>query len=261
MSLVALICVANISLMQGALYTETFDNTTSGNLKAGDLGWSAFVGSSALNVTNVAGVTGMDYVAGSLGAGSPASPTGFLFANNGATANQTFGLVDTFTSGLSLTSGDTISWRMGNNLTSATAQILIQIGGDGTVGSGTWYVSTMAKSNSSTFSTSTFSQSDAATIAAVSFSLTFDPSASNWKNFTLSDGVSMSVGSALATPLSSTTITGIGFYLVDGAVGNTMRFDTLQIIPEPSVQALAGMGGLFLLLGLRRQARQRIRYS
>lgn len=234
--------------VQGAIYTETFDNTTAGNYKAGQVGWSAFVGSAATDLTNVAGVGGTDYVAVANAAGNPSSPNGFIFANNGATANQKFALVDTqLGSVVSLTNGDSITWAMGNNSTTATAQILIQIGGDGTVGSGSWYVSTTTKTSAS-YTTGTFPTAPTTT-------LTFSTAMTEWKEFSLVSGTSMAVGNALTADLSSTTtITGIGFYLVDiASSGNSMRLDTLQVIPEPASLALVLAGGAFSVMFARRR--------
>ncbi|PAW78539.1 MAG: hypothetical protein B9S32_06345 [Verrucomicrobia bacterium Tous-C9LFEB] len=236
---------------QGALYSETFDNTSGANKTSGQIGWSAFVGSSALNLTNVAGVTNTDYVAVASAAGNPGTPNGFIFANNGATANQTFALVDTtLSSPVTLANGDSITWTMGNNSATATAQILIQIGGDGSVGSGSWYVSTATRTSSS-LNTASF---QSASESAVTATLTFSTSMSSWKEFTLSGGNSMAVGNTLLADLSSTTITGIGFYLVDTAgVGSSMRLDTLQIVPEPGSLALVLAAGLASLLCARRR--------
>lgn len=234
--------------VQGAIYTETFDNTTTGNYKAGQVGWSAFVGSSATDLTNVAGVGGTDYVAVANAAGNPSAPNGFLFANNGATANQKFALVDTqLGSVVSLTNGDSITWAMGNNTTTATAQILIQIGGDGTVGSGSWYVSTTTKS-SAVYNTGNFNTAPTTT-------LTFSTAMTEWKEFSLVSGASMAIGNALTSDLSSTTtITGIGFYLEDIApAANSMRLDTLQVIPEPASLALVLAGGVFSVMFARRR--------
>lgn len=236
---------------QGALYSETFDNTTGSNKTAGQVGWSAFVGSTAIDLTNVAGVTNTDYVADASAAGNPNTPNGFIFANNGATLNQKFALVDTLLGSIvNLTNGDSITWTMGNNSTTATAQILIQIGGDGTVGSGTWYVS------STTFRDLTGHDSTAfknATESSVTSTLTFSSSMTAWKEFTLNSGSSMAVGNTLTADLSSTTITGIGFYLVDGNTGSSMRLDNLQVIPEPGVLALVLSGGLAGVLAVRRR--------
>jgi len=247
-SLAFFVLAAGAFSVQGALYSETFDNTGTGNKTAGQVGWSAFVGGSATDLTNVAGVGGTDYVAIANAAGNPSAPNGFLFANNGATANQKFALVDTqLGSVVSMKNGDSITWAMGNNTTTATAQILIQIGGDGTVGSGAWYVSTTTKS-SAVYNTGNFNTAPTTT-------LTFSTAKTEWSEFSLVSGSGMAIGNALTSDLSSTTtITGIGFYLVDIAgASNSMRLDTLQVIPEPGSMALVLAGGVVSMMFARRR--------
>jgi len=229
----------------GALYTETFDNATTGNLKTSDLSWSVYAGSTATNLSSVND------------AGSPAttdyagiSPTDFIFVNNAITANQTFALVRTLPSSLTISSGNTFSWQMGNGSKTATAQLMIQVGGS-------WYVSTSVKQNSNNYGVgSDFITAVNASSSDVSFSLAFDPSVSAWKSVDLTAGSTLAIGSAIATPFnSSITITGVGFYMVDSGTGQSMRIDTLQIVPEPNALALVGLGGILLVFGARRQRR------
>lgn len=232
--------------VHGALYSETFDNATTGNLKASDLSWSVYAGSTATNLSSVndAGAPATTDYAG-------VSPTDFLFVNNAVTANQTFALVRTLPSSLTLTSGNTFSWQMGNATKNATAQLMIQVGGS-------WFVSTSVKQNTSNYSIgSDFINAVNASSADVSFSLNFDPSVSAWKSVDLTPGSTLAIGPAIATPFnSSITITGVGFYMVDtGATGQSMRIDTLQIVPEPNALALVGLGGMLLVFGARRQRR------
>lgn len=245
-----LILVQAAVTVRGALYTETFENPATGaNMQTSAIGWSVYAGSTAINnsTTTSSGSSPFhDYAA--------VSTSDFLFVNNAVTLNQSFAAVHEFGAGLTIKSGDTFSWQMGNATTAATAQIMIQTGGN-------WYVSTSVKQNTKVngYSSGTeFINAVNASSADVSFSLAFDPSTAAWKTVTLTDGVELSIGSTITNPFSSTTtITGIGFYLVDAgaSIGQSMRIDTLQIVPEPGTLALAGLGGMLLVVSARRQRR------
>lgn len=252
----AWICLGMLILAQaavtvrGALYTETFENPSTGaNMQTSAIGWYAYAGNTAINysTTTSSGSSPFhDYAA--------VSTTDFLFVNNAVTLNQTFAVVHEFGTGLTINSGDTFSWQMGNATTAATAQIMIQVGSS-------WYVSTSVKQNTKVNgygSGTDFINAVNASSADVSFSLAFDPSTTGWKTVTLTDGVELSIGSTITNPFSSTTtITGVGFYLVDAgaSISQSMRIDTLQIVPEPNALALIGLGGILLVFGARRSRR------
>lgn len=259
LSLPCLLLTLLAPAVRAQLYSETFTNNTGGNYMTATSSWYTYAGATATNLSNYMPATNtisntVDYAGISNAAGNPKDTKGYLFFVNNATPAQTFGSVHTFGAGLTLTNGDSITWTMGNNKTTASVRILLQIGGDGSVGSGTWVASNSPKNNTTAY-LSAANFSDAQT-ADVTFSLNFSTTASNWSSFTLDPtGGSMSLGTTLSSDLASSTITGIGFYVVD-ASNTVVRVDTLQIIPEPTAVALLVFSFGTLLLGTHRRTRR-----
>ncbi|PAW75730.1 MAG: hypothetical protein B9S32_17460 [Verrucomicrobia bacterium Tous-C9LFEB] len=262
LSVLCLLLLTFLSLAPAAhaqLYSETFNNSGGSNLMTATSSWYTYAGATATNLSNYMPATNtisntVDYAGISNANGNPKDTKGYLFFVNNATPAQTFGSVHTFGTGLTLANGDSITWTMGNNKTTATVRLLLQIGGDGSIGSGTWVASNSTKNNSTAYVTAA-SYSDAQT-SDVTFSVNYSSTASNWSAFTLDPtGGSMSLGSTLSSDLSSSTITGIGFYVVDSSA-SVVRIDTLQIIPEPTSIALLVFSFGTLLLGSGRRTRR-----
>lgn len=238
--------------VRSALYSETFDNTTSStNYPVNNYGWSAYLGG-----------TGTDITANTSGDYAIVSPTDVMAIVNGATPNATAALMHTFSSALTLNTGNAISWQMGNIQANATVQVLIQIGGTGSVNSGTWYASTATYKNNASYTGSdastpgSFAYAEVNAPGSVSFSLTFDTLANQWQTLNFTPGTSLSLGSVLGSNLTSTDITGIGFYLINagGSTSQAMRLDTVMVVPEPNTFALVGLGGIMLVWsGLRKR--------
>lgn len=232
------------------VYSEDFTRTGVSNLPVSNLGWKAFSGASATDISGN-GATGTDYVAITPAAGNPNTTNGALYSVAGTVSGQIFSAVETFSSGISLSDPSTISWTMGNASTSSTVRLLIQIGGSNSVNSGTWYASDEVFSSSTAYGS--FSNFSSASTPSVTYNLAFSTEANAWRELTLSPGISMSLsGSTLSQDLSSSTITGIGFYIT--ATSNTnsaVRLDTLAVtvVPEPSSAALLlGSVGLFAVV-------------
>lgn len=257
----ALCGLTSLTVSHAAIFTEDFNHATSSpNLAVSTEGWSAYMGAGATNVSTVGDPNSGDAIAISGSSSYPpyvGSPTtyGALYAANRSTVNLPSAAVTTFTSAttLNLTAGNSISWNMGNSTTTPSVRLMIQLGGDGSVGSGSWYASSLSFSNSSNFSL--FSDFANAT-SGVSFSLNFSTLATDWRSVTLNPGTELSLGSTLGANLSSTTITGIGFYMVNGSTLNSnIRLDNLTVVPEPTTAALAmGALGLLALVVRRRQS-------
>lgn len=233
------------------LFSETFDNTTAGSLSVNSAGWNVYRGATAVNIGTAVGVNNgaTDGQAG-IGStsGNPTPPLGTLFISNGtAVQGLAYSAVKTFTSSLTIPtiSGlNEISWTMGNTDVNSNVRILIQLGGDGSVGSGTWYASTQGFTNNG-YSAASFSS---ASTESVTFSLDFTTTAANWRSYTLLPDSTMSIGAVLTGALPSTAITGIGFYAAPGYLQQSVRLDSLTIIPEPQTVALLVMGAAVFFL-------------
>ncbi len=253
--------LTSLMVSRAAIYTEDFNHATSSpNLAVSTESWSAYMGAAATNVSTVGDPNSGDAIAISGSSSYPpyvGSPTtyGALYVANRATTSLISAAVTTFTSAtaLNLSAGNTISWNMGNSTTAPSVRLMIQLGGDGSVGSGSWYASSLSFSNSSNFSL--FSDFANAT-SGVSYSLNFSTLAADWRSLTLTPGTELSLGSTLGSNLSSTTITGIGFYMVNGTTLNSnIRLDNLTVVPEPTSVALAvGALGMLALVVRRRQS-------
>lgn len=243
---VALLLTLSCSHAQ-VIYQELFNNTAGSNQSESTIGWTSYWGSTGTIITAEIDKT---FIA-PLG-GNPSTPNGYLALNNSSLlpnyANS-FAIVGNFATGLNV-SGSTITWTMGNNSTAMTARLLIQIGGDGTAGSGAWYASNQAFSNSIVYSSQAAFAS--ATTSSVTQTLAFSTAAADWRSFTLTPGTAMSLGSVLGSNLSSSQITGIGLLVATPNSSIIGRFDTLTVtVPEPSTIAMFAGGLAFVLFGYR----------
>lgn len=256
--LVLLAVILMSTPLQAQLYTENFNNTSGSNTNSASVGWNSYFTTSATDFSNLsaASLSGtVDYVTISNADGNPMGVKGYLaFANNVTTTNASFASVKAFASGLDLANGYTISWTEGNNNSSAAVRLLLQIGGTGTVGSGTWVASTSTFTTSSANLCVTAASFSAAVTANLTKTVTFSTDKALWSSFTLNPTSSMTLGSALTSDLSSSTITGIGFYLYD-TTQSVVRLDSLQIVPEPTTYALVGAAALFLLISVSHKRR------
>lgn len=220
--LLALPSLIPSSLQAAPIYEETFTNTSVplNNQPVNYVGWNGYSGASGTDISAVT-PSGSTYAGISNVAGNPNSTVGYLsFVNN--STPTTFAAVET---GLSLNSPTDISWAMNANASGNSVYLLVQVDGN-------WYASlnpftTPAVGNATDFQTSP------------TVSTTFTTNASAWRNFTLNPGTSMALGSALGSNLSSSVVTGIGFYTTSTGV---TRIDTLQVVPEPGAMAMVVMG-------------------
>lgn len=227
------------------LYQEDFERSNvGGNNAVNTLGWNAYYTASATDISAANTLVAITPVAG-----NPNTTFGALFA--APTGSQNFAMVETFASPLAvpIDGSGQISWTMGNTNLSSTVRLLIQLNGTGSVNSGSWIASIATFSNGGYASFSSFSS---AATQDVTFGMAFTQAKESWQNFTLNPGVAMSRGvNPLSNDLTSTQITGIGFYALSTS-GDNVRLDTLTVVPEPSTAILAGVTGL-VLLALRRR--------
>ena len=211
------------TLHSQVLYSEYFTNTApSGNMYLVNFGWTGYIHSNATTVT-----ASNAYIPNL--AGNPAPDKGYLSLSGLST---TYGLTETFSS--IDAAGSEITWSMGNSATSTTVRLLVQSDSN-------WYASSQLFSNATAYaSQAAFS---AATTSDVLRSLTFSTAAANWQSFTLNPGTEMSLGSVIGSDLSSSQITGIGYYVT--TTSGTTRLDSLVVtVPEPSTATLLGLGAI-----------------
>lgn len=217
------------------LWQETFNNTSGTSTSVSSIGWNAYQGSTAtvISTSNNAAVI-------SSATGNPTSDGNGYFGFIGTATYPahvgTVAVTKTFSSSIDI-ANSTITWTMANSSTAVTAQLLIQV-------NNSWYISNTTFSN-----TQAYTSISTASTASILQTLNFSTAAADWSAFTLSPYVSMTVGTTLGADLSSSSITGIGFYL-SNATDLVARLDTLTVtVPEPSTAALALCGtGLWLCL-------------
>ncbi len=193
------------------VYSEEFTNTlSSGNMYLSNFGWNGYRHSNAANLSasNV-------YIPQNLG--NPDTQKGYLTLAPGTAG--TFAVVKTLSS-LDV-AGCAFTWSMGNNLTTPTVHILVKVGAN-------WYASSDAFSNTSTYTPTTFASTTTGDVRRL---LVFSTAAANWRSFTLVPGSAMSLGAALGSNLSSSQITGIGFYATTPAGSPVVRLDSLEVTP------------------------------
>lgn len=251
----ALLCTAAIATLTLAslstglgqvLYQENFNNASGTNQALSTLGWQGFAGSSATVITSsMSSPSGDAFIAGSNG--NPAPPAGYLASAN-SPANNFITVVNTFTNGLTIPNmaGNEITFRMGNSNADALVRVVIQIGGDGSVGSGSWYANSGAWFTNAGYTAATFAAADA---SAVTYGINVGP-ADVWRPLTLVPGSTMSLSTSTTT-LPTSTITGIGF-IISGS-NQVVRLDNLTVVPEPGTVSMLALGGLMVLGLLRRR--------
>ncbi len=229
------------SVCAQALYQQDFNNSSSTlNATAASVSWSAYVGSGAVNVSNIAGGGSEDRVSISYLAGNPNTSLGFLFAANPQTSNQVFAAVTTFSS----ITPTTFTWKQGNANTGTSVRLMVQVNGN-------WYATSQAFTNSVSYAVGDFATS---TSADVSKAFSFTTAASAWRSVSLVSGSTLSLGAVLGSDLSSSAITGVGFFIQSPTINVSSRLDSLVIVPEPSAIGLAGLGVLSLAFFRRRIA-------
>jgi hypothetical protein len=238
------------------LYQENFTNALGQNRPLTDVGWSAYYTPTG---TAIGGSTA--YLAHQTG--NPNSSSGFFVINaSSAELHTDYAAVTTyndFAGGTPMNLNNTvITWVQGNNNVNTSVRLLIQTGGDGTVGSGTWFASNTAFTTDPAISSAANFAS--AKTDDLTKTITFSLSASEWNAFTLNPNTALSLGSPLGTDLSTSVITGIGFYISTPTTTNSVsRIDTLTVtvVPEPSTALLAGVGLALTVIGFRRSFRIR----
>ena len=243
---ISLMILSAASLNATVIYTENFDNSTSENQSSSFIGWEAYTGTSATDISANAPNSGNRMGLSNL-SGNPSSSDGYFFAANSGsgTQDQIWAGINT---GLSLSNVSEISWRMGNSTTVASVKLLVEVGGQ-------WYASATSFSNSNTYNASSFSSG--ADTPDIVKNLTFSTDAADWLELNLDPGNSLNIASSPISDLPTSTVTGIGFFVDSGNTFTTVRLDSLEIsaatIPEPSSFAL------MLILGATSLAVRRAR--
>ncbi len=243
--LLSTLAIACLSFQAGAaiIFTETFDNTTGGNLPLGDLGWAATYDPDAtaydVSDSNNSGSTdGADKPLVSGAASSEGSTAGYVFQNPFRNNTPIF----IYTNGLSLgqTTGvdnvlNEVTFALRNTATDMDFRIALEIG------AGNWFIA------DDTFNNTTSN--------AWTTGLQLDVGAATWRDLTVNVGTEISIAGS-TTSLAAGDLTGIGFYTAKGGNGNNIRIDTLNVdaVPEPATYALIG-GALALGLVLVRRRR------
>ncbi len=235
-------------LNASVIYSETFDSSSNKNLSA--LGWKAYGGSTATDISSVAASNTL-FVSGATG--NPGTSTGYLAAIMGSNSTSNPNEYSSYVAietGLTLNlSGATISWTMNGN-TGATVRVrlLVQI-------NGTWYASNVSDTSYGYYTPSQYGTGTNfanAVTSDITKTFTFTTDASAWSSFTLDPDNSLSLGSALTESLDSSVVTGIGFYIMGGGTG---RLDTLEItsVPEPGIATLVLGSAFFAVMLYRRR--------
>lgn len=241
-SLLAALAWSGLSALpaqSAALWSDNFYNSlgSANNINYTTAGWSAYEGNADTDMSNnpVLGNTVLA-VAGKLSNPNDGS-YGFASIYNGGTVSDTFAI---FKTGLNVSGATELNWQMQGSNTTPSVQVLLQVGGN-------WYASSTILHPVSTGTSTEFSgESDAYT----AFNLAAETS---WYAMTLSSPSAMAVGSLQTLDVASSTITGIGFYQTLAA-SQSVRFDSLQLVPEPGTTSLLlGVGGLSLLLVMNRR--------
>ena len=247
-----------VTQAQSPIYREVFGNTSGGaNANLSTVGWSGAWGSSATdsgtpspNNFGVSSALGNPQNLDNINAGGPSVSlaNGLAFTSGtGASLTNWLAYTTGYTVDTTLTPVQDISFYAGSAANGAFGipgfRIAVQVGGS-------WYASTMVLANTVAVSSIGNFPTGA---QKVTFNWTTDASA--WNSLDFIPGVSLALGSTLASPLPGSPITGFGLYSDQEAGGGnaTRRFDTFQIdtVPEPSSVVLA-LFGAGVLMSLRR---------
>ncbi len=197
--------------VNGPLFSEEFTNTlTSGDMYLANFGWSGYRDANAANLS-----AAHAFIPQNLG--NPNTKKGYLGVVPGAAG--TFAVVKSL-SGVDA-DGCEITWSMGNNLTASTVRLLVKVGAN-------WYASSEVFSNASIYTPTTFATTTTNDVRRL---LDFSTAAAKWRSFMLTPGSAMSLGAALGNNLSSSHITGIGFYITTPAGSPVVRLDSLEVTP------------------------------
>lgn len=233
------------------IYRETFGrpNGATGNLHPTNFLWVVFTnGTARLDVAGVSPNTGNPVNVANTNAG-PNADGSFTNCAIGLNYQDTTGnwiSVLNFTPEYSFdpvnyVAGSIVfSWYEGNGSTANTYQVALRIGGN-------WYVSAQTFANTAAVTGgANFGTLPAGSGGAQPMSLTYNPTAANWKvlnfngNYSTNSGgsfinssVGLSVGATAGANLSG-PITAIGLYGQENSGASIMRFDTFAIDATPA---------------------------
>lgn len=242
--------VASLSIPQAKaqLFYEGFDRPATGGvetLPTYNSSWHAVKGVTSGLVTDITSATSGEYFGVSDANGNPNSTPGFLIGGSNAGSTTYYAAYTTLASSLTIPTGTSITWTMGNNTTGAGVRILVQSGGNWYTTGGAWYQNTAAFSSDANFA--------AATTSSITYNYTF--ATTGWRAVTLTPGGNFTLEPQPGTStLPSNQITAIGFFMY-GTNGNVFRLDSLTVVPEPSSFVLLGLGmGALGLARLRRKS-------
>lgn len=257
---IALLIAADSPARSQVLYSQTFDYSSAGSGSTSLVGWNAYAGSSAIDLstakTTTVAIDANSNATGGFSAklfpslGSPQATQGYLALE--AEGNPSGGSIGingaAVKTGLNLSNVGTITWQSSRNGTYATpppTRLLVQVGS-------VWYASEATYTSATTYTGSDLNQRMA---SADSFSLSA-ATATTWRVLTLTPGSQLSLASTTTTlDLASSVVTGVGFYVEIGTRSNSVNYDTLVVsaVPEPGSLAALGFGVVGLMLVRRRR--------
>lgn len=234
-------------------YSEIFPNAnastsgTAGNLLFSSSGWMLYSGATAVDNSNNANAA----VAPNVGKPADAQPVNSNPQNvgiaNGLASNFVVSTLNTnnlyYTNEYSLTTtaGLTFSWYQGNQSATDVFRLALNV-------NGAWIASQTTFTNTAVTSGANFSGgTGGAELKMLALA------GANFYPLTFTPGTALSINTAdLPQPAPAGTITAFGLYSDNRS--STQRFDTFQIVPEPSTTMLATAGfGLFGLMMVRRR--------
>ncbi len=216
------------------IFREDFQRVAGGgNWCVSKVGWQAFAGPLAEDISDADANTGSaDFAAITNLPGNPSDQTGALFLRNDLTKNQIFAVVRTFDNPLELPSVGVFRWAMGNEDPEAAVSVLIQVGGNGGIESGTWLVSRATTRSETRFCQfSEFSEADGEKVRK---EVPLGKNSQEWDELALLPGKTLELSRRPWKEEPISAITGLGFFIECGPwLGKPVRIDSMIIESEP----------------------------
>jgi hypothetical protein len=249
-----------VTQAQVPIYREVFGNNTAGNVNLSTVGWLGNWGPTATdsvtpspNNFGISAAVGAPNNLDNINAGGPSlsQANGLVFTSGtGASLNNWIAYTTGYTVDPTLTPIQDISFYAGSTVNGTFGipgfRIAVQIGGS-------WYASIAVLANTVSVASAANFNTGA---QKVTFNWTTDASA--WDSLSFTPGTALVLGSTLASPLPSGSITGFGLYSDQepGGGNATRRFDTFQInaVPEPGSALLIVSGAGMLMMRRSRKA-------
>lgn len=226
------------------------------NLGASGLPWSAYVGSSATNITNSGVSSGSTTHHVYIGPGNPnpsySTTGGYLYtrADKSATSSSFAMMSEVMSSSANWTQTGLDAFVYANaSHAQFDVHLLVQLGGR-------WYATTQKMQLAVGDQTKYLNSSSESNVAQHRQTMRLEADKSYWRHFNFIAGESMSLGATIENDLTG-AITRVGIYTSQPALSGGLsiaRFDafTLSEVPEPTRWMLV-MAGLVMMVGVRRK--------